>query len=46
MFLSKVWRQGDLAGLSVHTAPGATETEDWQESEVLTLDAVAVSSGT
>ena len=43
VFLSKVWRQGDTAGLSVHTAPGATEAKDWEESQVLTLDAMAVS---
>jgi hypothetical protein len=40
VFLSKVWRQGNAAGLSLHTAPGATEAEDWQESEVVTLDAM------
>lgn len=45
VFLSQIWRQGDRAGLSVHTAPNATEAEDWQESEVLTLDAMAVSGG-
>lgn len=42
VYLSKVWRQGDAAGLRVHTAPGATEAEDWQESDVLTLDAKLV----
>jgi hypothetical protein len=35
LFLSKVWRQGNVAGLSLH-APAA---EDWQESQLLTLDA-------
>jgi hypothetical protein len=45
VFLSKVWRQGNLAGLSIPAAPGASETEDWQQSEVLTLDAIAVSGG-
>jgi hypothetical protein len=45
LFLSKVWRQGDTAGLSVHTASGATEVEDWQESEAFTLDAKTVSDG-
>jgi hypothetical protein len=45
VFLSQIWRQGDRAGLSVHTAPIAMEAEDWQESEVLTLDAMAVSGG-
>jgi hypothetical protein len=40
VFLSKVWRQGNAAGLSLHTAPGATDAEDWQESEVFTLDAM------
>jgi hypothetical protein len=36
VFLSKVWRQGNAAGLSLH-APSAEE--DLQESEVLTLGA-------
>ena len=43
VFLSEVWQPGNLAGLSVHTAPG--EAEDWQESKVLTLDAMTVSGG-
>lgn len=42
MLLSKVWRQGDHAGLSLHTAPGTTEE---QESEMFTLDAQAVTGG-
>jgi len=45
VFLSKVWRQGNLAGLSVRTAPGASEAEDWQESQVLILDATLVNGG-
>jgi hypothetical protein len=45
VFLSKVWRQGGLAGLTVHTAPGATEAEETQASEVLTLDAQQISGG-
>ena len=45
VFLSKVWRQGNAAGLSLHTAAGATEAEGWQESEVVTLEAQAVSGG-
>jgi hypothetical protein len=45
VFLSKVWRQGNLTGLSVPTAPGATEAEDWQESQVFTLDAMAMNGG-
>ena len=45
VYLSKVWRQGNLTGLSVPTAPGATEAEDWQESQVFTLDALAGSGG-
>jgi hypothetical protein len=45
VFLSKVWRQGNLAGLSIPAAPGASEAEDWQESQVLTLDASAVNGG-
>lgn len=40
VFLSKVWRQGNAAGLSLHTVSGATEAEDLQESEVFTLDAM------
>ncbi|HET7892849.1 MAG TPA: hypothetical protein VFL34_15075 [Candidatus Sulfotelmatobacter sp.] len=42
MLLSKVWRQGDHAGLTLRTAPGVTEE---QESEVFTLDAQAVTGG-
>jgi len=45
VFLSKVWRQGNLAGLSIPTAPGGNETEDWQESQVFMLDATAVNGG-
>jgi len=41
VFLSKVWRQGNLAGLSVPNVSGG-EMQDWQESQVLTLDAVAI----
>jgi hypothetical protein len=37
VYLAKVWRQGEVAGFTVHT-PGS-EAQDWQESEVLTLDA-------
>jgi hypothetical protein len=37
--LSKVWRQGDVAGLSVHTVPATSQAEG-EESEVFTLDAV------
>jgi hypothetical protein len=40
VFLSKVWRQGNSAGLSLHTTAEATEAEDLQESEVFTLDAM------
>jgi hypothetical protein len=42
VFLSKVWRQGNPAGLSVPTAPGATEAieaDKWQKPEVLTVEA-------
>lgn len=42
VYLAKVWRQGSVAGLSVHLPPDATEVEDWQESEVLTLDATPI----
>ena len=38
VYLSKVWRQGDGAALSVHRTPIASE-ENWQESEVLMLNA-------
>ena len=36
VYLSKVWRQGEVAGLSVHTP---AKEEDLQESEVLMLSA-------
>jgi hypothetical protein len=45
VYLAKVWRQGNAAGLSVPLAPGATAAEDWQESEALTLEATAVNGG-
>lgn len=38
VYLSKVWRQGEIAGLSVHTP--ANGSDDFEESEVLTLNAV------
>jgi hypothetical protein len=38
LYLSKVWRQGEIAGLSVHTP--ANEPDAFEESEVLTLDAM------
>ena len=40
VFLSKVWRRGNLAGLSVPTEAGATESSE--QSEILSIDAVAV----
>lgn len=43
--LAKVWRQGDSAGLSLHTAPGATEAEDWEESRFLVVDAARINGG-
>jgi hypothetical protein len=42
VYLSRVWRQGSVAGLSVHLSPEASQPEDWQESEVLTLDAAPI----
>jgi hypothetical protein len=45
VYLSKVWRQGNAAGLAVHTSTSATETQDWEESRTLTLDALAVNGG-
>lgn len=44
VFLSKVWRQGNTAGFILH-APNANETEDRQESQVLTLDARVIDGG-
>ena len=44
MYLSKVWRQGNPAGLSIPTAPPA-EPQEWEQSEVLTLDGMAVGGG-
>lgn len=44
VYLSKVWRQGNPAGLSIHTAP-PTEPQEWEQSEVLTLDGMAVGGG-
>jgi hypothetical protein len=38
VYLSKVWRQGEIAGLSVHTP---AMQEDLPESEVLMLSAMA-----
>ena len=46
MFLSKVWRQGNAAGLSVRTVAGATPGPDRQESEVVALNAPAIHGGT
>jgi hypothetical protein len=42
VYLSKVWRQGSVAGLSVHLSPEASQAEDWEESEVFTLDATPI----
>jgi len=44
VYLSKVWRQGNGAGLSIHTTPEA-EAQEWEQSEVLTLDGMAVGGG-
>lgn len=41
VYLSKVWRQGNIAGLSVHHEWASTGQE-WQESEAVTLDATIV----
>jgi hypothetical protein len=46
VFLSKVWRQGNPAGLSVPTAPGVIEAieaaDEGQKPEVLTLEAALI----
>ena len=42
VYLSKVWRQGNEAGLVVPTSANATEAQDWEESRVLTVNALAV----
>jgi hypothetical protein len=39
VYLSKLWRQGETAGLSVHTP---TDRPGQEQSEVLTLDAATV----
>jgi hypothetical protein len=41
VMLSKVWRPGNVAGLSVHTA-GGEETEASGRGDAITLDAMAV----
>jgi len=40
VFLAKVWRQGNLVGLSVPTAAGSTEVSE--EGQVLSIEATAV----
>lgn len=46
VYLSKVWRPGNAAGLSVHlTVRSAGEDSPERESEALTLAAVPVSGG-
>jgi len=42
VLLAKVWRQGNAAGLSLRTGPGATDSQEWEQSQVLTLDAMEV----
>jgi len=42
VLLAKVWRQGNAAGLSLHTAPGATNSQEWEQSQLLTVDAMEV----
>ena len=44
VYLSKVWRQGNPAGLSIH-ASLPSELQEWEQSEVLTLDGMAVGGG-
>lgn len=41
-YLANVWHQGNAAGLRLHTP---SITEDWQESELVTLDAYGVNGG-
>ena len=43
-YLSKVWRQGNAAGLSLHT-PAITEAENGEESQVVTLETSVVNGG-
>ncbi len=43
-YLSKVWRQGNAAGLSLHT-PSITDAENGEESEVVTLETSVVNGG-
>ncbi len=45
VYLSRVWRQENAAGLSVRTAADATESQDWEESRILTIDALTISGG-
>ena len=41
-YLANVWHQENAAGLRLHTP---SITEDWQESELVTLDAYGVNGG-
>ena len=41
-YLANVWHQGSAAGLALHTP---SITGDWQESELVTLDAYGVNGG-
>ncbi len=41
-YLANVWHQGNASGLSLRTPPS---TEEWQESELVTLDAYGVNGG-
>ena len=43
-YLSKVWRQGNAAGLSLHT-PAITQAENGEESQVVTLETSVVNGG-
>ncbi len=43
-YLSKVWHQGNVAGLKLRT-PSILEAEDGEQSEVVTLDAYGFSGG-
>jgi hypothetical protein len=46
VYLSKVWRQGNVAGLSVHLTPSsAAEDSRQQESVVFILAATSMSGG-
>jgi len=42
VYLAKVWREGNSAGLNLHVAHGAATQDDSEESEVLSINAIPV----